>query len=71
MLAKTAFTVITMPLVKLIAIDIILSIRDLVDIFEIFVKFIVAKMQSIKNKPTIVGWVIVHGVIAPFKIFSS
>lgn len=71
MLAKTACTVITMPLVKLIAIDIILSIRDLVDIFEIFVKFIVAKMQSIKNKPTIVGWVIVPGVIAPFKIFSS
>ena len=55
MLAKTACTVITMPLVNLIAIDIILSVRGLVGIFEVLVKFIAAKMQSIKNKPTIVG----------------
>lgn len=71
MLAKTDCTVITIPLMNLIAIDIILSIRDLVDIFEVLVKFIDAKMQSIKNKPTIVGWVIAPRVIAPFKIFSS
>lgn len=54
-LAKTACTVITIPLVNLIAIDIILSIRDFVSPFEVPVKFIAAKMLSTKNKPTIVG----------------
>jgi len=53
-LAKTACTVITIPLVNFVAIDIILSIRDLVNSFEISAKLIVAKMLSIKNKPTII-----------------
>lgn len=71
MLAKTACAVIKIPLVNFLAIDIILSLRDLGNLSEVSVEFIAAKMLSIENKPTIVGTVIAPGVIAPFKIFSS
>lgn len=65
-----ACTVIKMPFVNFSAIGIILSIGDLVNVFEVLVEMIAAKMLSAKNKPVTISVVIVPGVIALFKIFN-
>ena len=49
MLVKTLHTVIKIPLVNLIAIDLILFVKDLAKTFEAFVRFNNVKMLSIKK----------------------